>query len=982
MVDNTFKTTFHMKKLILMLTVFAMANCAMAQAVKTTLADSAGVYTLRRGGAPYHLKGAAANNFHVQVAAYGGNTIRTYSINDSTGRWLDSADAHNITVCLGLGVRKLREMDYADTAAVRLQYENLRGQVLAFKDHPALLMWAVGNETDANYDPLDTAYNIAYWDALNDIARMIHETDTNHLTTAVFVNSDLKKMQLMKERFTELDILSINSYAPNIPGVLGNLQTVGWTKPYMITEFGPRGTWQMNPEPARKLPWGALVEQTSTEKAIVYRQAYLDHIAANAPNNCLGGFVFVWGFQNSGDVVTWFGLYNRLGEAFGATDEMQYAWSGTYPSNHAPVIRTRDSMLFNGKRAEDTVIVEANTLNAGWVRASDPDNDPLRYEWLIIPENSIMAGGEPTASLPAIPGLIVSQNADSAIFRAPAAAGNYRLYVYVHDQRGKIANACIPFKVTPSSVGRLIRSSAAGGSWSLPASWQGGVVPADADTAVIVAGSTVTINTPVKVTRAEIAGTLGFNTTTTHTFTTGNLVVESTGIFYARNGTTGRTITVNGNLLNNGTADFSKANTTLIMGPAADSTVIGGTGTYTNGIIRSLTINNDAGVVLQTPVSIPSVLTLAAGVLHNGTHLTMDNTNVGGSASSVFCRIRRSQHASLAGAYTLGSTAALYVEYYHDANAGAQIITEGHEIPVSRSQHNITVNNPGGVILSDSLTLKSSNAAITLTDGIIYLPAGKALICTNTAYAGTPGSSGSFVNGAVALTTGATPATRTFPTGSAGQHRKVVLTGLSSVSGPVTVQVTADTAAGTPGTGISSLSAARRWHCATRSGNLSGFTNVSIGYGADDGATQNRLAFSTAHTGAYDVIPTDGSTADAVTSSTGIYSAGWYATGFFDSTLQPAHRPAVAAKGHMREASAFIYPNPATDMIYVVCPQALKQQVHATLADLRGNVVHYWVLAAGQVRQPLVFPSKPGSGVYLLTLEATGFRQTFKVVVF
>lgn len=963
-----------MKKLILMMMMLVIAGNAISQAVKTTLTDSAGVYTLYRGGVPYHIRGAATNNFYLQVAAYGGNTIRTYSINDSTDTWLNSANAHGITVCLGLGVKKLQEMNYADTAAVRIQFENMRSQVLAYKDYPALLMWAIGNETDANYNPLDTAYNIAYWDALNDIARMIHEVDTNHVTTAVFVNSDLKKMQLLKERFTGLDILSINSYAPNLPGVLGNLQTVGWTKPYMITEFGPRGTWQMNPEPKRKMPWGALVEQTSTEKAVVYRQSYLDHIAANAANNCLGGFVFVWGYQSSGDVVTWFGLYNRLGEAFGATDEMQYAWAGAYPSNHAPVIRTRDSLLFNGKRAEDTVIVEANSINTGWVRASDPDNDSLRYEWLIIPENSMMAGGDAAASLPTLPGLIVSQQADSARFMAPAASGNYRLYVYVHDQRGKIANACVPFKVIPSSIGRLIRSTSTGGSWSLATSWQGGIVPADADTAVIIAGSTITINTPVKVTRAEIAGTLGFNTTTTNTFTTGNLLVESGGTFYARNGTVGRTITVNGNVLNNGVADFSKTGTTLVMGPATDSTVIGGSGTYSNGIIRSLTINNDGGVTLQTPISIPSVLTLTSGVFHNGSYLTMDNANVGGSASSVNCQIRRSQHASLGSDYTLGNTAALYVVYNHDVNAPAQVMTEGHEIPLSRSLFNITVNNPDGVMISDSLTLKSSNAAITLTDGIIYLPAGKKLICTNTSYNGTPGSSSSFVNGGIGLTGGATPVTKTFPVGSAGQYRKVVLTGVSSVSGAVTVVVSIDSAAGTPGTGMGSLSALRRWHCAVRNGNLAGFTSISINYGADDGASQNRLAFSTTYTGAYDVIPTDSSTADAVTSSTGSYGAGWYTTGLNESYMQLSNKPAVIN-------DAFIYPNPVSDLIYVVCPQALKQRVQASLVDLQGRVVQYWMLSQGQVRQPLTLSAKTGSGVYVLVLEGTGFRRTFKVVV-
>lgn len=41
----------------------------------------------------------------------------------------------------------------------------------------------------------------------------------------------------------------------------------------MITEFGPRGTWQMNPEPERVLPWGGLVEQTSSEKEADYPES-------------------------------------------------------------------------------------------------------------------------------------------------------------------------------------------------------------------------------------------------------------------------------------------------------------------------------------------------------------------------------------------------------------------------------------------------------------------------------------------------------------------------------------------------------------------------------------------------------------------------------------------------------------------------------------------------------------------------------------
>jgi hypothetical protein len=65
----------------------------------------------------------------------------------------------------------------------------------------------------------------------------------------------------------------------------------------------------------------------------------------------------------------------------------------------------------------------------------------------------------------------------------------------------------------------------------------------------------------------------------------------------------------------------------------------------------------------------------------------------------------------------------------------------------------------------------------------------------------------------------------------------------------------------------------------------------------------------------------------------------------------------------------------------VICPQAVKQKVRASLVDLQGRVINYWVLSQGQVRHPLMLPSKIRSGIYLLVLEGEGFRQTFKVVI-
>ena len=45
---------------------------------------------------------------------------------------------------------------------------------MKIKDHPALLMWAVGNEVDLFYK------NFRVWNAVEDISKMIKKHDSNH----------------------------------------------------------------------------------------------------------------------------------------------------------------------------------------------------------------------------------------------------------------------------------------------------------------------------------------------------------------------------------------------------------------------------------------------------------------------------------------------------------------------------------------------------------------------------------------------------------------------------------------------------------------------------------------------------------------------------------------------------------------------------------------------------------------------------------
>lgn len=407
---------------------------------KVETSNAGGTWKLLVDGEEFYIKGAACNNFYARAADFGANTIRTYGISDQTRAILDAAHEKGLYVNLGLYVKRETDgFDYNNETAVKNQFNEMKTAVQRFKDHPALLLWSIGNEAEASYT------NLKLWDAINDIAAMIHETDPNHPTTTVLASSNVNHIKNIMEKAPHIDILSVNTYAPNLPGVLTNLQTAGWAKPYMITEFGPRGTWQMNPEPERILPWGALVEQTSTEKEAIYLKAYQENIAANKDNGCIGSFVFLWGYQTHGEVLTWYGLFDKKEYTFPAVDAMQYVWTGSYPTNRAPVIATRNDILMNGKKAEEAITVAPLSANKATVTATDPDGDALTYDWMIMKEKTASADG----SLPdGITGLIADHTQKDITFNAPTQPGGYRLIVFVRDnQHKKVASAVIPFLV-------------------------------------------------------------------------------------------------------------------------------------------------------------------------------------------------------------------------------------------------------------------------------------------------------------------------------------------------------------------------------------------------------------------------------------------------------------------------------------------------------------------------------------------------------
>ena len=170
------------------------------------LVQNDGQYQLTVDGQPFYIKGAGLEFGSIeQLAEHGANSFRTWRTDngrDTGMEVLDEALEHGLMVTMGIEIAREREgsgrgyfgFDYDDEAAVAEQLERVREEVMLYKDHPALLIWSIGNELNLG------ATNPKVWDAVNEISEMIHEIDPNHLTTTTLAGINKELADDIKER--------------------------------------------------------------------------------------------------------------------------------------------------------------------------------------------------------------------------------------------------------------------------------------------------------------------------------------------------------------------------------------------------------------------------------------------------------------------------------------------------------------------------------------------------------------------------------------------------------------------------------------------------------------------------------------------------------------------------------------------------------------------------------------------------------------
>lgn len=421
-----------MQKTILLFFLLSF-GWAWSQASKVELITRAdGSFQLLRNGEPYYIKGAGGTVKLKELKRYGGNSIRTWGIAADTDRVLDEAHKLGLTVCFGIWMGQERQgFDYSNAAAVEGQLEEFRRIVRKYKDHPAILVWGVGNEMDLDYS------NFEVWKHLEAICKMVKEEDPNHPTMAVTAGLDVAEIKLINRYTPSLDILGVNTYG-NIAYLPGAVQAYGWKKPYIVAEWGPYGYWEV-----QKTSWGASIEETSTQKAETYKKS-MDAILSDT-KYCLGSYVFLWGNKQE-HTATWFNLFLESGEQTAVMDILIRGWSGKEPQNRAPSI---DTFLLDGRLAHQNIVFSSGQRVPVLVQSTDLDGDKLTYVWQIVPESTDKkSGGDAEIAPKPLKGIFKrsSRKLNAVEFEAPK-PGQYRIFIYIFDGNNNVATANIPFLV-------------------------------------------------------------------------------------------------------------------------------------------------------------------------------------------------------------------------------------------------------------------------------------------------------------------------------------------------------------------------------------------------------------------------------------------------------------------------------------------------------------------------------------------------------
>jgi len=395
----------------------AFAAPARAEIVKT--GDAA--WELRVNGEPFYVRGAGVGrafgkngeNYLEMAKNMGANVVRTWGADQGDRKYLDEARRQGLYVNAGIWLEHvgpkhsyLPGSPYPDEAEKKaLEY------VRQFKDHPAILMWNVGNEVIAKTP--SEAERDAFAQFLERVTRAIKAIDSNH--PVIYADSGHIALPYLKSYALSLDAVGFNIYGSVIVSESA-WRNIRFEAPYIVTEFGPHGPWDLV-----KDSFGRTAEEGDYSKAAQYRNHW--KLLAERRGANIGGFAFHLGETTQESLSFWNlndGKYPK--ESFLM---MQGLYTGSPAANHSPRIETL--------KLTPSAVKPGAAFRAQ-AKAADPEGGAIRYEYFASTAIEGVEKYEVNSVLP-----LNGPDAPSAELKAPRDPGLYRVYVRALDAEGNSA---------------------------------------------------------------------------------------------------------------------------------------------------------------------------------------------------------------------------------------------------------------------------------------------------------------------------------------------------------------------------------------------------------------------------------------------------------------------------------------------------------------------------------------------------------------
>lgn len=431
---------------------------------------SQGDWALTVDGEPYQVKGLTwgpsvndAARLMPDLREMGVNTVRTWGTDGTSKPLLDAAAANGIRVVSGFwlqpggGPGSGGCVDYlTDDAYKSASLAEFARWVDTYKSHPGVLMWNVGNESVLGLrncysgDALEKQRD-AYTAFVNDVARKIHSIDPDHPVTST--DAWVGAWPYYRRNAPDLDLYSVNAYG-DICGVRTAWESGGYTKPYLVTEGGPAGEWEV-PDDANGVP----DEPTDVQKAEGYTKAW-NCVTAHR-GVALGATLFHYGTEHDFGGV-WFNLVPD-GKKRLSYYALKKAYSGSTAGDDTPPVISGMTV----PNAAGTPAGREFTVRAD---VRDPDGDPVTYR-------VYLSGNYATGDKSLVEADWRATGDGTFAVTAPARLGVWKVYIQAEDGHGNagietrsVKVVAPPVQGTDLAAGRPTTASSAqtGGSSDCP----------------------------------------------------------------------------------------------------------------------------------------------------------------------------------------------------------------------------------------------------------------------------------------------------------------------------------------------------------------------------------------------------------------------------------------------------------------------------------------------------------------------------------